>query len=191
MKLLVLFTFTLFSQILFSQTKVSLNDVYVEDNLVYQTTTNQLYTGLVQKVRNNGHLVYEEEYDKGIIQSSRVYYNGKDKLVSDEILFNPNKPFTYSKKLRYDTQGEINRIITYDVDGSKILKEEFKNGKLIYSCEFANGKKHGMMLGYLNGSEKPTYSCKFVNGKKHGTEYCLTANGKEKIKEFNYGKRID
>ena len=167
-----------------------MKEVYIENNLVYKNTNDELFTGIAQNKRKNGHLVYEEEYKNGVILSSNLYYNGKEKRVSNKTIYNPNKPLVLSKEIKYRLNGEIFETITYNDDGIKILVEQFENSKLIYSCQYFGKKKHGLQLGYKEKGDKITYRCEFINGKKNGTEYCLNDDGTETRNEYRNGKKI-
>jgi len=187
--LLILLMFFTFNELI-SQEIIGMKEVYIENNLVYKNATDELFSGIAQSKRKNGHLVYEEEYKNGIILSSNLYYNGKEIRVSNKTIYNPNKPLVLSKEIKYHLDGEIFETTTYNDDGIKILVEQFKNGKLTYSCQYLGKKKHGLQLGYGENGEKMTYRCEFINGKKNGTEYCLNDDGTETKKEYRNGKKI-
>jgi antitoxin component YwqK of YwqJK toxin-antitoxin module len=187
--ILILLFFFSFNE-LFSQEIIGIKEVYIENNLVYKNASDELFTGIAQSKRKNGHLVYEEEYKNGIILSSNLYYNGKEKRVSNKITYNPNKPLVLSKEHKYNLESEIFETTTYNDDGVKILVEQFKNRKLTYSCQYLGKKKNGLQLGYAENGEKLTYRCEFTNGKKNGTEYCLNEDGTETKKEYQNGKKI-
>ncbi|WP_139254319.1 hypothetical protein [Cellulophaga fucicola] len=167
-----------------------MKEVYIDNDLVYKSADDGLFTGIAQSKRKSGHLVYEEEYEKGIILSSKLYYNGKEKRVSNKAIYNPKKPLILSKEYSYDLKSEIFEITTYNNDGLKILYEQFTNGKVSYSCEYLGKKKHGLELGYRDGGEKMTFSCEYINGKKNGTEYCLKEDGTERKRQFKLGKKV-
>ena len=186
--LILLISFT-FNQVI-SQEIVDLKEVYIENKLVYKNTTDKLFSGIAQHKRRNGHLVYEEEYMNGIILTSNVYFNGKEIRVSNKTIYNPNKPLVLSKEIKYHLNGEVFETITYNDDGIKILVEQFKKGKLTYSCQYLGKKKNGLELGYGENGEKFTYRCEYVKGKKSGTEYCLNEKGIEIKKEYLNGKKI-
>ena len=186
---LILLMFFTFNELI-SQEIVGMKETYIENNLVYKIVDDGLFTGIAQFKRTNGHLVYEEEFKNGVILFSYLYFNGKEKRLSSKTIFDPNKPYVISKRYEYDLQGNIFEIYTYNDNGIKILKEQFTNGKLSYSCQYLGKKKHGIELGYQDGGEKMTFSCEYINGKKHGIEYCLHEDGIETKKEFNNGKRI-
>ena len=187
--LLILLMFFTFNELI-SQEKIGMKETYIENNLVYKASNDQLFTGIAQSKRKNGHLVYEEEYKNGIVLSSNLYYNGKEIRVSNKTIYNPNKPFILSKEIKYHLDGEIFETTTYNDDGIKILVEQFKNGKRTYSCQYLGKKKNGLELGYGENGEKLTYSCEFINGNKNGTEYCLNEDGTETKKEYKNGKKI-
>jgi antitoxin component YwqK of YwqJK toxin-antitoxin module len=151
---------------LISQEIIGIKEVYIESNLIYKNKTNELFTGIAQSKRKNGHLVYEEEYKNGIILSSNLYFNGKEKRVSNKTIYNPNKPLITSKEYKYNLEGEIFETTTYNDDGIKILVEEFKNGKLTYSCQYLGKKKHGLELGYGENGVEVTCKTEYKNGKK-------------------------
>lgn len=150
---------------LISQETLAIKEVYIDNNLAYKSVDDHLFTGIAQSKRKNGHLSFEEEYKNGIILSYSLYYNGKEKRVSNKTIYNPDKPFVVSKKHKYHLEGEIYETITYNDDGVKILEEQFINGEL-------------------------TYSCQYLGKKKHGIEYCHNKKGIEIKNEYRNGKKI-
>ena len=187
--LLILLMFFTFNELI-SQEIIGMKEVYIENNLVYKNATDELFSGITQSKRKTGHLVYEKEYKNGIILSSNLYYNGKETRVSNKTIYNPNKPLVLLKEIKYHLDGEIFETTTYNDDGIKILVEQFKNGKLTYSCQYLGKKKNGLQLGYGENGEKMTYRCEFINGKKNGTEYCLNDDVNETKKEYRNGNKI-
>jgi hypothetical protein len=173
-----------------SQEKIGLKEIYITNDLAYKVSDSKLFTGIAQSKRKNKHLVYEEQYNNGIILSSNLYYNGNEIRVSNKTIYNPNKPFTLSKENKYHLNGEVFETTTYNDDGTKILVEQFKNEKLTYSCQYSGKMKHGLELIYGKNGAKMTYRCEFINGKKNGTEYCLNEDGTETKKEYRNGKKI-
>ena len=171
-----------------SQERIGIKEVYAENNLVYKNSDEKLFTGIIEKKRRNGHLVYEEKYEKGIILESNLYYNGKEKLISDKTIYNPEKPQTISKEIRYHLNGEFFQIKTYNNAGIKVLLEQFKNEKLIYSCEYLGKKKNGIELGYRENGTL-FHRCEYKNGKKNGKEFCINEKGEKTTWEFKNGKK--
>ena len=175
---------------LISQEIVGMKEVYIDKNLVYKSSNDKLFTGIAQSKRKSGHLVYEEEYENGIILSSNLYYNGKEIRVSNKTIYNPNKPFALSKENNYHLNGEIFETTTYNDDGIKILVEQFKNGKPTYSCEYLGKKKHGLELRFGDNGEKITDRCEYNIGKKHGEEFCINCDGGKTVTKYENGKKI-
>jgi len=186
--LFLVFIFS-FNQLI-SQEIVGMKEVYSKNNLVYQVVDDQLFTGIIQSKRNNGHVVYEAEIKNGVLLYSSIFFNGAEKRVATKTIYNPNNPALFSKELKYHLSGELFEARTYNEEGIKILVEQFTDGKLSYSCQYIGKVKNGLELGYLNGGEKLTYRCEYKNGKKQGTEYCVNENGIEVRKEYIDGKRI-
>ncbi|MBQ4804533.1 hypothetical protein J8L88_16855 [Aquimarina sp. MMG015] len=151
---------------LVAQEKIGWKEVYTADHndLTYKISNDEIFTGIVQWKHKNGHLKYEEEYKNGIILCSNLYYNGKEKRVSNKTIYNPNKPSVLLKEHKYSLENEIFETTTYNDDGIKILVEQFTNGKLTYSCEYLNKKKHGKEFCYAKNGESITVHYK--NGRK-------------------------
>ena len=150
---------------LFAQEKVGLKEIYVENSLAYKVANEELFSGKAQKVRKNGHLVYEELYEKGIPIKSILYYNGTEKpkpVVMTEFY---EKTFDKEKVTTYGLSKPTVEFKYYDRNGKKTLIEEYYNGKLTYRCEY-------------------------LKNKKHGTEFCQDEDGKQIEIEYRNGKKI-
>ncbi|WP_109437036.1 hypothetical protein [Aquimarina sp. AU119] len=175
---------------LIAQEKVSMKDVYVENDLVYKVSDEQLFTGIAQRIRKNGHLVYEESYNTGIIKESNLYYNSKERIISDKIIYNQKKLYSKEKEIRFHLSKDTLRIKTFDDNGKKKLVEEFENNHITYKCEYKGKKKHGLELRYKENGKKITYRCEYINGKKNGEELCINDNGTKSVKNYSNGKKI-
>ena len=186
-KILILLIF--FSIKTFSQEIVEIRDVYVENNLIYKNSNEKLFTGIIQKKRRNGHLVFEEKYKNGIILEGNLYFNGKEKRISEKKIYHSEKPQTISKEIKYYLNGEIFQIKTYNNSGFKVLLEQFKNGKRIYSCEYLGKKKNGIELGYRENGTL-FHRCEYKNGKKNGKEFCINEKGEKTTWEYKNGKKV-
>lgn len=151
-----------FAQVV-SQERVELKEVYYENNLVYKIVNDSLFTGIVHRTRKNGHIVYEEKYEKGIILNNKLYYNRSNKMISEEIIYNSINPNVRSKKIKYGLSKDWKEITYYNEVGEKELIEKFTKEKLFYSCEFLNNKKHGIEFTLCN--DKKLF-INYVNGKK-------------------------
>ncbi|MFI1770338.1 hypothetical protein [Thalassobellus citreus] len=155
-----------FSKIL-GQEILSVKDIYLdENNIAYKIDNDQKFTGFAQKVRNNGHVVYEDEFKDGIILVHFVYFNLSDKELVGKMIYNTNKPFTPEKKIQFKSNKKATwqEIEYYDQDGNKILEETITEGITTYRCEFLNGKKHGTEI--CSNKEGKKLTSHFKNGKK-------------------------
>lgn len=164
---ILIISILIFSEIS-GQEILSIKDIYLdENNLAFKIDNNQKFTGFAQKVRKNGHVVYEDQFKDGIILIHFLYFNSSDKELVGKMIYNSNKPFTPEKKIEYKSNKNITwkEIEYYDQDGNKTLKETITDGKTTYRCEF-------------------------LNGKKHGTELCLNKEGKKLEFHFKNGKKI-
>jgi len=150
---------------LFAQEKVGLKEIYVENNLAYKVADDELFSGQAQKVRNNGHLVFEEYYKNGNPIKSIVYYNGTEKPIPARITEFYEKSFDKKKETVYRWKEPTVEYIYYDQNEKKTLIEQYENEKLTYRCEY-------------------------LNNKKHGTEFCLDDDGNELEIEYRNGIKI-
>lgn len=164
-----------------SQEKIGIKEIYISNNLAYKVSNDKLFSGIAQKVRNNGHLVYEEKYENGIILISNLYYNTLENVVSDKIIYNPEKPFVISKEIRFGNTTDWDQITYYDENGNKELIEKRENGKYDENGikTFFEQRENGKLI----------YSCQYNNNKKHGTEYTLCDNGDELTVKYVNGKK--
>ncbi len=164
-KILLIILFCSFGGLL-AQEKVGLKEIYVENNLAYKVANDQLFSGQAQKVRKNGHLVYEEYYKKGIPIKSILYYNGTDKPKPVEMTEFYEKTFDKKKVTRYGLSKPTKELKYYDQNGNKTLIEQYENDKLTYRCEY-------------------------LDNKKHGTEFCITDDGTKLEIEYQNGKKVE
>ena len=136
--------------------------------LVYKRETNEKFTGISQKIRTNGHVVYEEKFEDGVILERIVYFNQSNKEISQKTIFNKSKPYVPLKIVKYGSNEEDNceEIIHLNEMGKKVLKETITNGRVTYRCQYQNGKKHGL-------------------------EYCILKDGSELTVKYNQGKKIE
>lgn len=167
-----------------SQDIVEMKAIYLDNqNIAHRVKDDSIFTGIAQHIRRNGHLVYEEIFINGVITTSKLYFNLEELKISNKTIYNENKPYVISKEFKYNLKGQVFEIITYDVNGKKALTEQFKNDKLIYSCEFNGKKKHGFELNFGENGNELLYKCEYRNGKKHGTEICIKKNGTKRIRK--------
>lgn len=146
--------------------------IYIEEGLIYKVKDHELFTGTIEFTRKNGAIVSKEVYEGGYKTNEYEYYNkSASGKVYKEIVYYREKihledeRFKIHKVILYHTNGQIYSVKHYDLQNDKTLEEEFENSKLIYSCEFKNGKK--------NGKE-------FCTSKKSGSTTIIYSNGKKK-----------
>jgi antitoxin component YwqK of YwqJK toxin-antitoxin module len=100
--------------------------------------------------------------ENGVLKKNIVYYNSKEKIVSDETFYYSNNR-KVEKKIRYSSDHKRLWIKYFDESGNKKLEEEYNNGILTYSCPYLNNRKNGIVYSINENGEKN--ECKFVNGK--------------------------
>jgi len=145
---------------------IAMDEVYMENELVYRYADDERFTGISQSKRKNGHLTYEGEYQDGVILVDYQYYNGKQKVLSHKTLYNRYKPWIREKEYFYGSKGKWNQTTYFDENGKKKLVEQHKKDGRLY------------------------YRCTYVDGKKHGKEICFEADGSEIVDEFLEGKKV-
>jgi antitoxin component YwqK of YwqJK toxin-antitoxin module len=162
-KYLILIVFISISFEVISQDTLDMKEVYIDNDLVYKMD-GQRFTGLAQQKRKNGKLNYEEQYKDGVILWSNLYFNTKEKKVSDKTIYNRYKLWIIEKEIRLRLSQDTLHIKTYDENGKKILLEQFENNKVTYSCEYNGKKRHGQEMCYDDDGNKLIFQ--YVNGKK-------------------------
>lgn len=146
-----------------SQDTLDIKEVYIDNDLVYKMD-GQRFTGLAQRKRKNGHLTYEENYKDGVILSSNLYFNTKEKKVSNKTIYNRYKLWVIEKEISYRLSKDTLGIKSYDENGKKVLLEQFENNKLTYSCEYNGRKRHGKEFCYDDDGNELIFE--YINGKK-------------------------
>ncbi|MDR6759926.1 antitoxin component YwqK of YwqJK toxin-antitoxin module [Flavobacterium sp. 2755] len=159
-KLLLLFLLISFNT--YSQDSLRVDQVYFEKGLCYKFETDQLFTGKKQNYKHKNHLVYEETFVNGELTKYTIYFNGKKRKVSEEGFYNINEGFK-EKRIRYEYSIDFKWITYYNDKKEKTLEEDYKDGILVYRCEYLNNKKNGIVFS-INDKGKKT-ECKYENGK--------------------------
>lgn len=151
----------------YGQDTIDIKEIYINDGLAYKVANDRIFTGVAQKTRKNGHVVFEEFYDNGKILSDITYFNFREKEPSSETIYHVSEKFVPQKRIKYlsNKHGKWQEIIHYDHKGEKVLEETLKEGKITYKCEY-------------------------LNGKKHGSEFCFDEDGNELIFQYENGKKI-
>lgn len=154
------------TQMVVAQDTLSVKEIYFDTDLAYQYSNDELFTGVVQKVRKNGHLVYEEFYEDGIILEFREYFNFVNKRLARKILYYREHPLTQKEKINYITNknGKFIERTFYDTYQTKTLITRHNDTTLVYKCYYKNGKKEGQEFCFDNDSN-PMIT-EFINGKR-------------------------
>lgn len=167
MKYILYFLVGLSSQMVFTQDTVSVKEIYFDTDIAYQYSNDELFSGVAQKVRKNGHLVYEEFYEQGIILEYREYVNFENKRLVKKILYYRKYPLVQKEKIKYikNKNGKFIERTFYDTYQTKTLITRHKDTTLIYRCYYKNGKKEGQ-------------------------EFCYDDDGNPMITEYKNGKKV-
>lgn len=146
----------------YSQDSLKVEQVYFEKGLCYKVETNQLFTGKRQSYKHKNHLESEQTYANGQLIKYTIYFNGRKRKVSEEVFYNINEGFK-EKRIRYEYSIDFKWITYYNNKNEKILEEEYKDGIIVYRCEYLNNKKNGIVFSVNDKGEKT--ECKYENGK--------------------------
>ena len=164
MKIIFITIAFLLSSNLIGQDTLDMKEVYIDNDLVYRFSNDERFTGVAQVKRKNGHLIYEEHYNDGVILEDFTYYNGKEKILAYKTIYHKYKLWVPKKEYGYPKSRKWIDVITYDETGKKILVEQFENDKLTYRCEYSGKKKHGKEFCYSDNGEELHFE--YINGKK-------------------------
>lgn len=149
--------------LLFAQNVVPFNELYLENDLVYEKYTDKLFTGSAAKIRKNGHVVYEDVIAEGKMIKTIIYFN-KTTLPAFEYIYYENSGKA-KEEIKYSLKEPIIEFTHFNELGEKTLSEIYENDTLTYRCEF-------------------------LKNRKHGKEFCINKNGKEVTTEYKNGKQL-
>ena len=150
---------------LIAQEKVNVKDIYFENDLAYKISNNKIFTGNVQKIRENGHLVFEENYENGYLTKMTTFYNSTDEPIPARVTEYFARSLNRKTEILYGLKSSTTDVKHFDLKGQKILIERYEKEKLIYRCSY-------------------------INNKKYGIEFCLNDDGKEFKYEYSNGRKI-
>lgn len=110
-------------------------------------------------------MIFEDEYNNGYLTKCTLYYNTGEKIIAQETLYYENVN-TKKKHTSFPSSVDypLKTITDFDENGKKILVEQYMGDKLIYHCEYLNGKKHGTIYSIDKNNVKHT--CTYNNGKR-------------------------
>lgn len=157
----LLFLILIFSFNVYSQDSLRFNQVYFENGLCYKTETGTLFNGKAQSYKHKNHLVYENNYNNGQLIKYTEYFNGKKRKITEEIFYD-NNGFK-EKRIRHEYSIDFKWITYYNTKNEKTLEEDFKDGIIVYRCEYINNKKNGILFSINDKGEKT--ECHYENGK--------------------------
>lgn len=146
---------------IYAQDILNYKEVYSENYLTYRIDNDKLFTGKIQKTKQNNHIVFEVEFKNGQLIKNTTYFNGKEKIISDEKFYNSNRKII--KHIKYSLDNSYHWITYYEDNGFKKLEEDYDNGKLVYKCDYVNNKKNG--ISFLIDKKGELKECKWENGK--------------------------
>lgn len=153
---------------LIAQDTIPNEQVYIDNDLAFKTSDGQPFSGIAQIKRKDGQIQFEMEYDDGVILTQNVYYRSKTKELATKVIYDLEKPWKELTEIRYFSG--IEEWTYYDENGKRSLREQKRNGKIIYSCEYSGRKKHGqemclnddgtkIFIEYLSGKRKKIMPC--------------------------------
>jgi antitoxin component YwqK of YwqJK toxin-antitoxin module len=163
MRFFYILTFLFITVFSLAQEKVSSSELYTTKGITYRESDNSVFTGINEFRKSNGHLVFEREYINGYLVKYTLYYNGEEKIVSSETIYQ-NKSNIKKKHISYPYHDTLMTVTDFDENGKKMLEEQYVNDKLVYHCEYLNGKKHGAIFSIDKNNIKNT--CHYINGKR-------------------------
>ncbi|MBA4277729.1 hypothetical protein [Flavobacterium sp.] len=147
----------------YSQEKLRVDEIYTIDGLTYKSFDGELFTGIAQKNRNNNHLKYEVEFEKGVLVKQTVYFNTRENQIAREIFYKNKKWNKPLKEISYGLDRDYKCVKSFNSNDEKILDEDYENGILVYRCEFMKNKKNGIEFSVNKNGIKT--ECKYENGK--------------------------
>ena len=163
-KIVLLILFFYASQAIGQNKSIGVKEVYFESGIGYKVSDDKRFSGIAQKKRRNGNVVYEQFFNNGILEKDIVYFNNSEGNIASIRYYDQKYPLILRKEENFRQSIDWKGIIVYDENGKRIYEEQFENGDLTYRCEY-NGKK------------------------KHGQEICCNKDGTQTIYEYINGKR--
>lgn len=148
--LIFVVVFTSF-KLLAQQQRVKEKEVYICNNYkVRLASSNELFTGTVEKVKKHHFIEYEEKFKDGVLMELNVFFRNSKK-ISDKYLYDSLKPLNIVKRIRYGHHDGWKQIVYLDEHEQTELIETYQDNKLTYSCEHSGKPKNGKQLFYSDG----------------------------------------
>ncbi|MEN2413469.1 hypothetical protein [Flavobacterium mesophilum] len=165
-KILLLFLFISIKSFAQDNQKLTNKDVYSENGLIHRVSNDSLFSGSIEYHRwTNGILLAKDDFQDGyIILNTQYYVKDKKGIPSRKTYYYEHQYFKKKKQDKLDFDGSIYSSIYFDENGNKILEEYYSEGKLIYSCQYKDGKKNGKEFCTSKTGEELNFT--YENGKK-------------------------
>ena len=146
------------------ENSVWVKEVYFENDIGYKVSDDKRFNGVAQKIRTNGHVVYEQYFNDGILEKDIVYFNNSERKIASIRYYDQINPLILRREENFRKSSNWKGIIVYDESGKRIFEEQFENGDLTYRCEYNGRKKHGQEICCNKDGTQTIY--KYVNGKR-------------------------
>ncbi|MHC0447789.1 hypothetical protein ACWA1F_20435 [Flavobacterium sp. 3-218] len=164
-KIVIIFLFLFVQAFGQENTSLTSQDLYTKDGLVYKVSNDSIFSGFIENRRSNDVLLSKTDFKEGRIMLYSEYYNKSKKgIPCRKIYYHENLVLKKKKEDKLDFDGKIYLSTYFDENENKILEESFSEGKLVYSCEYKNGKKNGKQFCLSKNGEELNFI--YENGKK-------------------------
>ncbi|MCM0667899.1 hypothetical protein [Flavobacterium tyrosinilyticum] len=165
-KIVLLFLFLSIQSFAQDNQQLTSKDIYSKDGLVYKVSNDSLFSGSIENRRwTNNILLSKNDFKNGYLILYTEYYNKSKKGIPCRKTYYYDQPFFKKKKEdKLDFDGSIYSSSYFDENENKILEENYSEGKLIYSCQYKDGKKNGKQFCLSKTGKELNYI--YENGKK-------------------------
>lgn len=146
--------------------QLTLKNLYSKNELVYKFSNDSIFSGSIENRRwTNNILLSKSDYLNGyIILTTEYYVKSKKGIPSRKTYYYEKQYFKKKRVDKLDFDGSLDSSIYFDENENKILEEYYSEGKLIYSCQYKNGKKNGKEFCTSKTGEELNFI--YENGKK-------------------------
>ena len=164
MKIFAFYFLLIFTICSYGQKRVKSYQLYTENGLTHKKEDGALFTGICEyKKEKKNHLVFETFYTNGWKSKYIEYYNTDKVIACEEIVYHENSN-EKKKASKFSSDGKQKSFTYFDLKGKKELEESYEDDKLIYRCEYLNGRKHGKEFCITKKCDNHTEL--YENGKK-------------------------
>ncbi|MFC4476162.1 hypothetical protein [Flavobacterium chungangensis] len=165
-KIVLLFLFLSIQSFAQDNQQLTSKDIYSKDGLVYKVSNDSLFSGSIENRRwTNNILLSKNDFKNVYLILYTEYYNKSKKGIPCRKTYYYDQSFFKKKKEdKLDFDGSIYSSSYFDENENKILEENYSEGKLIYSCQYKDGKKNGKQFCLSKTGKELNYI--YENGKK-------------------------